>query len=194
MGIITRVGDDDRNHGIFWGEIAPCQHFVQLYELEGAFLDTLEAFVAAGLAGGEGVPVIATASHLGTLDMRLRARGIDVDAAVCEDRYIPLDAADTLGHFMNKGWPDEQRFRDVVGRIVSRARNGGRRVRAFGEMVAIMWARGEHGATVHLEHLWHQLCRAHDFSLLCADPKSGFTQDTRESMREICEAHSASVA
>jgi hypothetical protein len=29
----------------------------------------------------------------------------------------------------------------------------GRKVRAFGEMVALMWARGECGATVMLEHL-----------------------------------------
>ena len=61
--------------------------------------------------------------------------------------------------------------------LLTRGRAGGRRVRAFGEMVAVMWARGEQGATVRLEHLWHRLCQSEAFSLFCAYPRIGFTQD-----------------
>ena len=193
MSIIQRVPvGASPNHG-FWGEIAPCQHFLQLYEQEGAFLDTLEDFVARGLRAGEAVIVIATRSHLGALDLRLHAQGLDPVAAAMAGQYIPLDAAETLSKFMSDGWPDEQRFRAVVRGLLERARVGGRRVRAFGEMVAIMWARGEPAATVRLEHLWHQLCAAEDFALLCAYPRSGFTQDMQLSMDQICAAHSQVV-
>jgi hypothetical protein len=57
-------------------------------------------------------------------------------------------------------------------------------------MVALLWAQGHSGATVHLEHLWHALCAAESFALFCAYPKNGFTQDAAASMQEICEAHS----
>src|SRR5688500_19228341 len=52
-----------------------------------------------------------------------------------------------------------------------------RSVRAFGEMVAVLWANGHNGATVRLEHLWHAFCQSEAFSLFCAYPKTGFTQD-----------------
>lgn len=189
MDIIREVTPAAGRH-LFWGEIAPCEHLVQLYDQEGAFLDSLEGFVAGGITGGEGVIVIATASHLQALEARLTARDIPLAAARAEDRYIPLDAASTLSRFMVQGWPDEARFRALVAELISRARGDHRRVRAFGEMVAIMWARGEHGATVQLEHLWHGLCKTEDFSLLCAYPKSGFTQDAAASIAQICAAHS----
>jgi hypothetical protein len=176
------------------GPIDPREHLVQFYEREGAFLDSLGDFVAAGLLHGESVIVIATAAHLGALDTRLRARGFDVDRAIIQDRFIPLDAAGVLSQFMLNGWPDEQRFRAVVQGVLARARRGTPRVRAFGEMVAILWARGEHAATVHLERLWHGLCHEHDFSLLCAYPKSDFGADAHAAIGQICAAHTDVVA
>ena len=176
------------------GPIEPREHLVQFYEREGAFLDSLGDFVASGLLHGESVIVIATASHLGALDTRLRARGFDVDRAIIQDRYIPLDAAGTMAQFMVNGWPDEQRFRALVSGLLARARRNATQVRAFGEMVAIMWARGEHVATVHLERLWHGLCHEHGFSLLCGYPKSGFASDAHAAITEICAAHTEVVA
>jgi hypothetical protein len=115
---------------------------------------------------------------------------LNVDAAAGQDRYIALDVNEMLGQFMRDGWPDEELFKTSVNKILDRARGGeGRPVRAFGEMVAVLWAQGHNGATVHLEHLWHSLCREEAFALFCAYPRSGFTKDPMESMREICAAH-----
>jgi hypothetical protein len=163
---------------------------VQFYEADEVFVDTLEAFIREGLAAGESAIVIATPTHRHILEKRLTASGIDVDEAQAQDQYIPLDAEQTLGFFMKDGWPDDERFFRLVRQLLVRARRGNRKVRAFGEMVAIMWGRGEQGATVRLEHLWHQLCNAEGFPLLCAYPKVGFTQDASASMSEICAAHS----
>ena len=33
---------------VFWGEISPCEHLVQIYQDEGVFLNALEGFVAGG--------------------------------------------------------------------------------------------------------------------------------------------------
>jgi hypothetical protein len=174
---------------VFWGEIPPCDHLVQIYDDDAVFLDSLEGFVGGGLRSGDGVVVIATTAHLDILEDRLKGRGIDVDAARIQDQYIALDAEDTLSKFIVKGWPDEDLFTPLVADIIVRAKGNGRRVRAFGEMVAVLWARGQNGATVRLEHLWHRLCREQHFSLFCAYPSIGFTQSLSESMKEICSTH-----
>src|SRR5687767_14092158 len=50
---------EDHSH-IFWGELAPSEHLIQIYEDDDVFLDALEGFVAEGLGVGESVVVIAT--------------------------------------------------------------------------------------------------------------------------------------
>jgi hypothetical protein len=177
---------DDRE--VFWGELSPCEHFVQIYQDDAVLFDALEGFIGGGLRKGESAIVIATGSHRASLERRLRSQGINVDAASAENRYIALDAEYTLSLFMRNGWPDPDLFSDVVRQLLARTK--GSRVRAFGEMVAILWAQGHSGATVRLEHLWHALCGDESFSLFCAYPKSGFTQDATTSIEEICAAHS----
>ncbi len=175
---------------VFWGETAPCEHIAQFYEDDGVLLDTLTGFVGGGLKSGESTIVIATADHLKALEQRLCDSGVDVEAARSRNQYIDMLAEQALAKFMVKRWPDDQLFSDFVTDVISVARTNGRRVRAFGEMVALLWARGDTAATVRLEFLWQQLCRAQDFSLFCAYPKAGFTDDPTKSPAKICEAHS----
>jgi hypothetical protein len=178
----------------FWGEIAPCEHLVHIYADDGVFMDGLEGFVGEGLDAGDGVVVIATASHRCALEERLRLRGIDLSAACLSDQLIPQDAEETLSRFMVDGWPDDERFGRVVAELVGRAGKGGRRVRAFGEMVSLLWARGDCGATVRLEYLWNNLCRQSAFSLFCAYPKIGFTESPGLAVQAICAVHSRVIA
>ena len=174
---------------VFWGEIAPCEHIAQFYENDGVLIDTLTGFVAGGLERGESTIVIATPDHLRSLEERLFRNNIDLPRALIEYRYIALDAEETLAKFMVGRWPDDQLFAELIGSLIRRAAANGRRVRAFGEMVVLLWARGDTAATVHLEHLWQQICQSKSFSLFCAYPKAGFTKDPEESLAEICAAH-----
>jgi hypothetical protein len=174
----------------FWGELSPCEHFVQIYDSDTALLDALADFIGDGLVEGQAGVVILTPPHCVGLDKRLKAMGIDIAAAKATDAYICVDADEMLERFMVGGWPDEARFTAAITEILQRATRHGRKVRAFGEMVALMWARGECGATVMLEHLWTKLCRDMSFTLFCAYPKAGFTQDSTDSIAQICAAHS----
>jgi hypothetical protein len=90
---------------------------------------------------------------------------------------------------MVQNWPDEQRFAHSVERLIRRAATNDRRVRAFGEMVALLWARGQVAATVRLEHLWTQFCNSHLFALFCAYPRAGITENPADSFAVICAAH-----
>jgi hypothetical protein len=179
---------------IFWGEIAPCDHILQVYENDGVFLDTLTGFVGGGINSNESCIVIATDNHLKALETRLESYGIHIRSLISENRYMPLDATETLSRFMINGWPDERLFIQTVGELLEKARNHSRRkVRAFGEMVAILWAQGNNGATVQLEHLWNQFCEKEVFSLFCAYPKAGFTEDITDSIHHICSAHAKMI-
>lgn len=179
---------------IFWGEIAPCDHVLQIYENDIEFISTLEGFVSSGFRCGESVVVIATPEHLRALNQRLRDRGWDLFSLTLQDQYIPLSAEDTLKQFMINGWPDENLFYHLLTNLLLRARSRERRVRAFGEMVAVLWSEGYSGATVHLEHLWSRYCESEQFSLYCAYPKSGFTEDAKTSLDNICSCHSKRIA
>jgi len=179
---------------VFWGEIAPCDHVVQIYEDDDVFLDLLNGFVSGGVDAGDSVVVIATDAHLKALNKRLKAFGKDVPELISGGRYIPLDAEETLAKFMVNDWPDENLFMQLVSSIIAVAKKENRQVRAFGEMVAILWAKGHVGATVRLEHLWNKFCETESFCLFCAYPRSGFTQDASESVMHICGAHSKMIA
>ena len=121
------------------------------------------------------------------------SQGFDIAAVAATDQYIALDADEALAKFMRKGWPDDELFQNFIEQLLARAQSRGRRVRAFGEMVAILWAQGNNGATVRLEHLWNRMCHDKTFSLFCAYPRSGFTQSTIASIKEIFDAHSRLV-
>lgn len=175
---------------VFWGELAPCDHCVQIYEDDAAFLDALEHFVAGGIRQGDAIVLIATSVHLASLSARLVRNGFDTVAAAARGQYIAVDARETLQKFMVNEWPDEALFEAVVDQLLTRARANHSKVRAFGELVALMWAEGLCGATVHLEHMWTRLCNREAFSLFCAYPKTGFTQDSRDSIAQVCAAHS----
>jgi hypothetical protein len=175
---------------IFWAEIAPSEHIAQFYEHDSMLLDTLTGFVGGGVESGESSIVIATRQHLRALEERLNATGVNVTMRRLTDQYITVLAEDALETFMVKNWPDDERFSKFVMGLIERAGAGGRPVRAFGEMVALLWARGDIAATIRLEYLWNKISKSQAFSLFCAYPKTGFTEDASTSMAEICAAHS----
>jgi hypothetical protein len=175
----------------FWAELSACEHFVQVYESDDVFLATLADFIRGGLERGDAAIVIATEAHREGLEARLAASGIDMDSYIDEDRYIVLDADQALGRFMVNGWPDEDLFTSVIQGILRQARGAeGRDIIAFGEMVALLWARGYSEATVRLEHLWQEICEKKLFQLFCAYPKIGFTEDPAASIARLCDLHS----
>jgi hypothetical protein len=191
-----KINNDGWMHAsnqVFWGEIAPCEHVVQIYENDEAFLDLLSGYVTGGIKAGESVIVIATESHLKGLEERLDDFGYNRKHLISKKQYIPLDAEAMLAKFMVNGWPDENLFNHVVRELIMDAKRNGE-VRAFGEMVAILWAKGHVGATVRLEQLWSKFCEQEALGLFCAYPQSGFTQDATESVMHICGAHSKMVS
>ena len=173
----------------FWGDIAPCNHLVQIYESEPVFMDTLENFVISGLGSGEAVVLIATSAHLSALEARLEDKGFDLPSLKADDQYIPFIAEVTLKKIVVNDWPDEALFNELVSEIQSRAGKGKRKVRAFGEMVVLLWKQGKNEATIALEQLWNKYLETNQVTLFCAYPRAGFAGAGNDIIQKICSTH-----
>lgn len=187
---MTTSSDSIRRPQPFWRDLKPGDHACHVYTDDAALLDTLCGFVGGGLWTGESAIVIATDAHLLRLEEMLRQSGLDLAHFRSTDAYIPLSADVSLSKFMEGGWPDAARFEAFVAPTIVRARRGGREVRAFGEMVALLWARGQYAATVRLEHLWNKALEREKIRLVCGYPKGDFARGNADIVRQIDALHS----
>lgn len=150
-------------------------HVVEYYEAVENLVSRVASYVGAGLIAGEGAVVIATPEHTVLITSALQAQGIDVSDAYSVGTLVTLDAATTLESFMVNGRPDALAFKASVGNVITQVRQKSQVpiVRAFGEMVALLWADEHPLAALALEDLWNELLGQHPFSLLCGYPLDG---------------------
>lgn len=174
--------------GEFWGDTTPCEHLLEVYKSEAAFLEGLVEFASEGLSQGEAFVMLASAEHRHVVTTALRARGHDLSAEA--DAFVEHDAAETLASVMVDGQPDAQCFETVIDAIVEGAASGGRRVRAFDGIVVLLWQADQHEATARLEQLWNDLLKRHPLTLFCAYPRQESTREITDDFAEVCAAHS----
>jgi hypothetical protein len=166
-------------------------HDVQFYENE-EFLQTAVAnFLADGVRVGQPIIVIATSAHRKAFAERMRSLGIDPDDLVHARDAIWLDARETLSAFMEGGRPSPELFEATVGNVFAKLVKNRRYVivRAYGEMVDLLWNDGKAEAAISLEILWNELAAKYSFSLLCAYSKASLSKDTGHSVDAICGQH-----
>src|SRR5690348_3874942 len=159
---------------IDWKEMREHEHFVQLYEHDDFLIASVAGFVAEGLRKGDSIVVVATEAHRSSLNQRLQEESIDLKAARISGQYIALDAEETLAKFMADGALNEKLFQETVGHLIEHTVRSGKHLRAFGEMVALLWAEGNRDGAIRLEQLWNEFGKENSFALFCAYPMSGF--------------------
>jgi signal transduction histidine kinase len=168
-------------------------HTVQFYDDEVFLGDHVASYIVAGLRAGEPICVIATKDHRAAFASQLARRGSNLDAACSSGQVIWLDAHDTLSKLMVGDLPDGALFGKVVGSVLETCRRSNPKVhvRAYGEMVDVLWQSGNEQAALRLEEMWNELMRKHPMSVLCAYVMGNFhrTGDA-ESFRDVCAAHS----
>ena len=136
------------------------EHFVHFYQEDSHLYTSVGRFLQEGLECGDGLVVVATAEHREGLCGALTDAGLDVAFARERGDLTLLDAEETLSRFLvgdlARGTLDADAFERVIGGVVDRAASGvvRRSVRAYGEMVALLFKQGNVGATAELEELW----------------------------------------
>jgi anti-sigma regulatory factor (Ser/Thr protein kinase) len=173
--------------------LIPHDHAVHFYDRDNEIAAAVARFVAEGLAHGDRIVVVATATHREALDEVLLQHGADAVRARISGRYLTLDADETLAKFMVQGMPDVARFVAAIGPVIDAATEDGCPVRVFGEMVALLWDEGNVAGAVELESLWNSLATTRRFSLLCAYPASSLAEGSLYDAKRVCELHSEVV-
>jgi len=175
------------------GESVGHFHAVRFYENDASLCRTIADFVGEGLSLGQPALVIATPVHNDALLHELSTRHVEVSAVQASGDLLLLDARDILATFMRDGMPDASLFKTHVPNAIARVcRSRNVTIRAYGEMVDVLWQDGLTAAAIRLEMLWNQLAATHDFSLLCGYSMGSFYKAA--GMRDICAQHSHVVA
>lgn len=170
-------------------------HFVQVYKDEAFLLDAVAEYAGTGLRRGEGVVIIATPSHRAAFVQQLEDDGIAAEEARQRGQLLLLDADETLARFTPGGMPEWQSFRALIGDLIARLRLEYPTVRAYGEMVDLLWQRGEREASIRLEEFWNDLAGLQTFSLLCAYWMDNLDQAAYSGPLDcVCRVHSHLIA
>ena len=165
-------------------------HAVQFYGNDDALFTTVAGFLSEGLVAGQPAVIIATELHTASILEHLATRFIDVERAKHIGDLIVLDADNTLAAFMRDDEPDRICFKRHVGDVIAQALGGRVRtpVRAYGEMVDVLWKQDKAHAAIKLEILWNELSSTHAFSLLCGYAIGNFYKETQQ-YEAVCAQH-----
>jgi PAS domain S-box-containing protein len=172
-----------------WAEIGDREHLVQFYEDSQTLVETLTGFIGSGLRANSAGIVIATREHLDALDQQLAASGIDVAATKRSGQYVAVEAREMLRQILANGWPQPDLFRVRIGSLIAQAHSRWGSVRAFGEMVGLLWETGAQGAALRLESLWTELGLTQPFALLCGYHIGQLRNGDRKLISGICAVH-----
>lgn len=170
------------------------EHVVQFYEDDADLIRAVGAYLARAVSAGETAIVLATEAHRLAFEAELVGAGIDVSRAVRDGTFVSLDAAQTLSTFIHEGQIDPAAFRAVIGDLVRSAQRDRRPVRAYGEMVALLWESGDVLGAIELEKLWNQLGQELRFALWCAyHTQSMAGEEHADALHQVCHLHTAVV-
>ena len=169
-------------------------HAVHFYDDSERLCRSVADFLGDGLAARQPVVVVAIRGHARRIRHELSSRHFDVDHLERAGRLTILDATETLEQFMDGGRPNPVRFQRVIGNVLrsARRRSNDPTVRAYGEMVNVLWGEGQREAAIELERLWNQLAESEEFSLLCGYALA--TTRKRTSRQAICAQHTHVLA
>jgi DNA-binding NarL/FixJ family response regulator len=187
--VFAKAGDERK-------DARPRCHEAAVYPDEAALLNHYERFAATALEAGEGAVVVASGARLEAMAQRLRARGVDVDGARREGRYLPADLDETVGACMSEDRLDEQQFRLVATGLLMRTAGATisdrPRVAAMGDGAALVLETGGLDEATRFEHLWSELADTYHIDVLCgyltAAPGDG---EYHTALQQLCTHHTA---
>ena len=162
----------------------PRDHIVQLYQDQQFLNRAVCRFAASAIANGEGVILVPTSDHWDAFRPRLEAEGVDTHAAQDCGQLTVVDANELLPQFMRDAMPDAPVFLGLAADVIARTRGGGRypKVRWWGEMVNVLWERGDVAASMDLEDQFHRLAHEQEIAIFCSFVMDNFNGEVHSRM------------
>jgi hypothetical protein len=165
-------------------------HAVKFYSDQASLCATVAGFLSEGLNAGEPALVIATRPHSEAICAHLSGRSIDCPNALKDGSLILLDADEMLSLVMVDGMPDAGLFERNIGVFIQQLlAERPIVIRAYGEMVDVLWKSHMPDAAIALELLWNKLALKYRFALLCGYAMGNFYKQSKQ-MVDVCAQHS----
>ena len=172
-------------------------HTAHFYASDAGLIAEVGQRLVAALAAGGAAVAIADQPHRRDLAQYVAASGIDLSSVARQGRWLALDASKTLNEFMDGNDLVPERFTTLIGGILDRVAaavslRGADRAPlvAYGEMVAVLWQRGNPDASLQLEDLWNDLASTRTFHLSCGWPIRFFSYGADGgAVDRICSQH-----
>jgi signal transduction histidine kinase/CheY-like chemotaxis protein len=172
------------------GAPAAVVHDVQFYDDREFLASRVAEFVGEGLTGNEAALLISTRPNTAAILRGLARQDIDPHRYQDGGQLVTVDAHELLPSLLVGGLPDETRFTEVVGGLVSRLRAQRARVRVYGELVNLLIGMGNERATLELERLWNKLLAEQHFRLLCGyEMEAWALRGSPGGFQRVCAAH-----
>lgn len=170
------------------------EHVVQFYDHDRDLARAVGDYLSGAVMSGEVAIVIATEPHRRTFEAEMASAGVDTTRATSDGSVLWFDAGELLSGFVRDGEVNPAQFQDVVGSVLRKVARKGRRIKAYGEMVALLWDAGHVLGAIELEKLWNGLAAELGFSLFCAyHVHSVAGEDHADALHEVCRLHTAVV-
>lgn len=167
------------------------QHLVHFAKNLNALCESVEAFVSGGLESNEAVIIIAAPAHADAFRSFLISKGVPLELHERKGRIRFVDAEEALASFECSDGFIWEAFRSMANEILGRALAGGfSKARVYGEIVNILWARGDKEKAVLLESYWNKFAKEREFVLFC-----GYIVDNFDAAKDstallnVCSGH-----
>jgi hypothetical protein len=171
-------------------------HVVQFYGADtNALITRLGRYVAEGVDAGESVVVISNRDLHDALFRALARHAGEPDFRE-DGRLLVLEAEQVMERLYENGILSASRFDEVVGGLMRTvaARSRSHRVRAYGDMVDVLWRKGRRADAVELERYWNDLQAQLPFDLYCAYSIDAFSDEFQaEAIAPVLAQHTAIV-
>jgi anti-sigma regulatory factor (Ser/Thr protein kinase) len=166
-------------------------HVVQFYERDADLVGAVSQYLLDGVRQGEVLLVVATGAHRRAFERSLQRAGVDLSQLRSRGMYLTLDATAALSGIQAGGRVDGDLFNGLLGGFLQQAMGRERPIRAYGEIVALLWDAGNVAGAIEVEDLWNGLLSQFPLSLFCAY-RSPTVADPQESVArgEVCRLHS----
>src|SRR5205085_2819438 len=128
--------------------------------------------------------LVPTKAHWDAFKPRLEAQGVNISAAEKSGQLEVIDADELLPRFLRDNMPDAPLFLGLAAEVIGQTRGGKRypKVRWWGEMVNVLWERGDVAASMKLEDLFDQLAREQEIAIFCSFFMDNFDGDVHARM------------
>ncbi|HJP85016.1 MAG TPA: MEDS domain-containing protein [Gemmatimonadaceae bacterium] len=171
-------------------------HDVQFYTSDKYLIESVVRFLSDGIRAGQPIIVIATEQHRRAFVEELQKRGLDPDKLYSGQLSVWLDARETLNAFMESSIPNRELFYATVGSVFERLveKRYYLVVRAYGEMVDLLYKDGNAEGAILVEQLWNELANHYKYSLLCGYCIDNFLHEAGvEGFKRVCDHHRAAL-